>query len=289
MAAAIKKIIKAKLREVLPGNSPDFIIVGSQKAGTTSLHHYLNQHPNLVGSIPKEVNFFDLNGNYNKGTEWYHDRFKSSQWLIKKSIYYESSPDYLFSNSAAKLISEYKPAMKIIVILREPVSRALSAWNMYRDVKESGKPLTERIRLAFMRKENQVFKEFYEMEYFPEFDYCVEREIGMIKNNAPFEEPSIVKRGLYYNQIKSYYKFFETERVKIIGFRDLIDRKTETLNDILDFVGLPKNEWAFLLNEKKHAREYVRPVRQETMRMLEDFYRPHNEQLFNLIGKEINW
>jgi hypothetical protein len=80
--ANVKKKIKSLIYHTLPGHKPDFIIVGAQKAGTSSLHYYLSQHPKLVASRPKEVHFFDRDENFNKGRGWYHQAFKNPKKVI---------------------------------------------------------------------------------------------------------------------------------------------------------------------------------------------------------------
>src|SRR5687768_12473294 len=90
------------LRNLLPGNIPDFIIVGAQKAGTTSLHYYLKQHPKLVGSSPKEVRFFNADYNYQKGKNWYSKAFRDAKNPFKKGLYFEATPMYMYSSVAAE-------------------------------------------------------------------------------------------------------------------------------------------------------------------------------------------
>src|SRR5690625_341355 len=75
MTDMLKKAAIQVLSEVHPGNEPGFIIAGAQKSATTSLHYYLNQHPDLQGSNPKEVCYFHDDRNYGKGKEWYKKAF----------------------------------------------------------------------------------------------------------------------------------------------------------------------------------------------------------------------
>lgn len=111
---------------------PRFLIIGAQKAGTTSLFDYLSHHPYLVPSRQKEVCFFSNDELYQKGEAWYHSHFPMPYRVLKGSLAYEATPEYLFYPQCPERIFQYNAGMKLIIILRDPVERAYSAWNMYR-------------------------------------------------------------------------------------------------------------------------------------------------------------
>ena len=129
----------------------DFIVGGIQKCGTTALYRLLRQHPMLIGSEPKEPHFFSRRRNSQlteEQIETYHgawlkkaDRFESGK------LYFEASPDSCFLRGGAgksffdplPRIKAYNPEIKIIVLLRDPVERFYSEWNMLRKKKEEGK------------------------------------------------------------------------------------------------------------------------------------------------------
>ena len=116
--------------------SPNFIIIGAARSGTTSMYNYLNKHPQIIVSKKKEPNYFSFNYNFLNYfiyksnfptflTKFYYRIIKS-----KRIISCESSTYYLFHPHAAKRLSSKYPKVKIIIMLRNPVERALSHHNL---------------------------------------------------------------------------------------------------------------------------------------------------------------
>lgn len=283
--------MRRSLRNLSPGHRPDFLIVGAQKAGTTSLYAYLRQHPTIVGAVPKEVHFFDLEENYEKGAAWYESAFRAGFSLFGKRLFFEATPSYLYHKQAAERIFQYRPDLKIIVLLREPAERAYSSWNMYRDFRESEKNAPALIAKSYVQgQENNLQQELFAAESFPTFAEAVESELKKMRETAPPEEPSFVRRGIYVQQIKRFAELFGREKILVLGFRDLTgDNKKATLNRILEFIGLPPADWSFLREEKKNVRQYPAPMDAETRACLDAFYAPYNEQLFDYLQFKPNW
>lgn len=112
---------------------PTFIIAGVQKAGTTALSAMLCSHPSISFSKKKEVHFFDNLKRFNLGiSEYLHNfhEWDASRVGASLPIYGESTPYYLASRDACRRISETIPEVKLVVLLREPVSRAYSEYQM---------------------------------------------------------------------------------------------------------------------------------------------------------------
>jgi hypothetical protein len=113
---------------------PLFIIGGTQKSGTTVLAGYLAHHPNISFAARKELHFFDKTTNYKEGLSHYLSDFKTNNNTL---IMGEATPFYLASRKACKRIADSFPDVKMIVLLREPASRAYSEYQMkVRRVKE---------------------------------------------------------------------------------------------------------------------------------------------------------
>ena len=104
---------------------PTFIICGTQRGGTTTLYHYLKEHPQICMSEKKEVHYFDLN--YHKSLQWYESHFKDCQNKKVKTIG-EASPFYMYLREVPERIDETLPDVKLIFILRNPVDRAYSHY-----------------------------------------------------------------------------------------------------------------------------------------------------------------
>lgn len=100
---------------------PGSIIVGAQKCGTTSLYHYLLQHPEIEGGVTKEIHFFDRY--YWKGSGWYARQFRPQR---DDSLLCEATPMYLYDEKSVKRIAQDLPNARFIIVLRNPVDRAYS-------------------------------------------------------------------------------------------------------------------------------------------------------------------
>ncbi|MFI5363033.1 MAG: sulfotransferase domain-containing protein [Elusimicrobiota bacterium] len=103
---------------------PSFIVIGAQKAGTTALFQNLSRHPRIAPPIEKEIDFFSCGGRFRRGIDFYHSHFPTREALGAEGVTYDVSPDYMVSPEAARRIFEYDPKMKLIAVLRDPVSRA---------------------------------------------------------------------------------------------------------------------------------------------------------------------
>jgi hypothetical protein len=105
----------------------NFCIVGAQKAGTSALASHLKRQPGVLFSSRKEVHFFNR---WNRTDEaWYHLHF---DWSRRARLVGEATPGYLASGAAVARMAAYNPDMQVIAVLRHPVDRAHSAWNMMR-------------------------------------------------------------------------------------------------------------------------------------------------------------
>ena len=111
------------------GARPDFLIVGAQRGGTTSLYHYLSAHPQISASVIKEIHYFDLY--YGCGENWYKAHFAPPWWLnVRGALTGEATPYYLYTPAAAARVAALIPDVRLVVLLREPVRRAYSQYHM---------------------------------------------------------------------------------------------------------------------------------------------------------------
>ena len=192
----------------------DFFIVGAPKAGTTSLYHYLNQHPSIEMSRIKEPNFFSStsikeSGTYYNSTivdnyEDYHLLFNSKN---KGVLFGEASVSYLFYNDVANKIKKYNPASRIIIVLRNPIERAFSHYLM-----------DYRLGLVTQRFEN-IVNSFQE-------------NIG----NKNYLYQQYIQSGKYSEQVLSYINKFRRDHVLIIDYNKFTQDKHKIVKDIYSFL-----------------------------------------------------
>src|SRR5437773_10824825 len=110
----------------------DFLVLGAQKSGTTALNYYLRRHPRIALPVKKELHFFDNDELFAGGNVLYEPLYEMFRPARPGSIAGENTPIYLYWRPALPRIRNYNPEMKFIVILRNPIERAFSQWNMQR-------------------------------------------------------------------------------------------------------------------------------------------------------------
>lgn len=185
-----------------------FLCIGAQKAGTTALHNLLRQHPDICLPAVKEIYYFSMDRLYRKGTAFYHSYFKTAG---PQQIMGEIAPDYLCSVQAPKRIAAYNPAMKLIIMLRDPVDRAYSQY--------------------LMKKRNGREKRT--------FSVCVEQELTALADHRPEGDLySYVSRGLYATQLKRYRQHFSKEQLHVLLFEDFIADQQAAVKKIFSFLGV---------------------------------------------------
>jgi hypothetical protein len=199
---------------------PDFLIVGAAKSGTTSLYNYLKQNKQIFLPENKEPKYFvskilkyPLGGKGDNLTEELMIKdFENYLSLFKQKkdnqICGEASVDYLYyADHVAPLIRQKLGDVKIIIMLRNPVDRAFSAYkHLVRDVRE-----------------NESFEKALELEQKRKF------------NNYEFIW-HYKQAGLYYKSVKKYYQTFTN--VKVIIFEEFVINPKTTLNEVYKFLGV---------------------------------------------------
>ena len=249
---------------------PDFLIIGAEKSGTTSLYQYLVQHPNVYPARGKEIYFFDKK--FSKGVNWYRLFFPFiwKNFFNKKFITGEATPRYFNHPLAPKRIAKLMPKVKIIILLRNPIDRAYSHYQMEWDYRRE--KLT--FEKAIQEEEKRIEGEFEKMEkienyYSPKYYWF-----------------SHLTAGMYINQIKRWMQFFEKEQFLIIKSEDLYEGPSSTFNQVLKFLNLS----AYDLEKygKFRSRDYD-TMNPDTRSHLRDFFKPYNEQLYEFLGRDFAW
>lgn len=245
---------------------PHFIIMGVQKGGTTSLYAYLDQHPDMYLSRPKEVHFF--NDQYEKGLLYYRRYFP---FASKGKVTGEATPDYIFHPNVPDRINRDLPGVKIIVIFRNPTMRAYSHFHMQRRV---GKEPLETFEEAIEAEKERLKGEKEKMLENPEY------------NSVNHKKYSYVSRGMYYEQAQHMLDVFGKERVLFLKSESLLESPKEQLEKVYDFLGVAKEYPANL--KKKHVGAYP-AIKEDTMLYLKELYKKDQKKLTELLGPEFSW
>lgn len=204
---------------------PNFLIIGAAKAGTTALHEYLQQHPQIYLTPTKETNFFAFEGEVinfqGPGDEALKDfsitDLSSYQaefaGVTKELAIGEACPSYLYFPQTAARIKQYIPDTRLIVILRNPVERAYANFlHIVRDDRE-----TQR-----------------------DFALALQDEATRIANNWEWFW-HYIQVGFYGQQLQRYYEMFAPSQIKVYLYDDLKENAIATLQDIFSFLDVDKS------------------------------------------------
>ena len=254
---------------------PDFLIIGAARSGTTSLYEYLTQHPSIIPGVGKEVYFFDKK--YSNGVNWYKSFFptKISKAKLEKKqntlcLTGEATPRYLHYPYAPKRVHQLLPKVKLIVLLRNPIDRAYSHYQM--EYNTGNEDLS--FEKAIEQEENRISNDMKKMENDETF-YSVY-----------FYRKSYLTRGIYLDQLKRWYKYFPKEQFLILKSEDLYSDPSKIYREVLSFLGLPKHD---LNSFEAHRMRKYSSIDPKTREKLSKHFRPYNEQLYQLLGRNFGW
>ncbi|HEY8618097.1 sulfotransferase domain-containing protein [Phenylobacterium sp.] len=189
-----------------------FIVAGVQKGGTTALFDYLGDEPGLALPRVKEVHFFD-----DEAQDWsrpdyaaYHAHWDAAAGRPMG----EATPIYIYWPNCLERIRAYNPAMKLILLLRDPVQRAWSHWRMEYARGAETKP----------------------------FAWCIREGRQRLFAGEPWghhREFSYVERGFYGEQVERLFELFPREQVLILEAEDLRSQPGPVLAQVRAFIGAP--------------------------------------------------
>ena len=194
------------------GRKVDFVVAGAQKGGTTALSVYLHQHPKVYMTPIKEVHFFDGDQFFVQPAvdyALYHAFFQPGP---QARVVGESTPIYMYWYDAPRRMWEYNPALKLMVVLRNPIDRAYSHWSMEYSRRAETLPFGEAIR----------------------------SEPARCRDALPSQHRvySYVDRGHYVDQLRRLWTYFPREQTLILRHETLRDRPTETMAEVCRFLGV---------------------------------------------------
>jgi hypothetical protein len=255
---------------------PDFLIIGAQKSGTSSLYRYLDQHPQVRGSLPKEVHYFDggLEAGvdaYALGAGWYRAHFPLRSEMAGRKAF-EASPLYLLHPLAAERIAALVPEIRLVAVLRNPTDRALSHY--------------------FHNVRNNHLRRF--REDLPPFEAMAAEEArlapvlaaGDYKSEA-FRAFTYKARGRYLEQLARYLDRFPRENLLVLRAEDLFEDPAGLMGRLADFLGIDRARGAdFKAMNVGRNREPVEPGVREA---LDAYFAPHNRALAAALGRDFGW
>ena len=267
---------------------PNFLVIGSQKSGTTTLHSTLSKHSDVFMPGKKELNYFLESSEYSKGVRYYEGFFQKASQQIAIG---EASPGYICHPDAPERIYECLPSVKLILIVRNPIERAYSQyWDNRRHLTEW---------LSF----EESIEHWLKREYNP-------------------GERGYFSRGLYIIYINRYLKLFPRENMLILQLDELKQEPIQFFHKCCIFLGIDPNGipkhlessnksyiWKnpiykhFLINFRlnRYLPSLIRrlicrgrktgfkypPMSEESLYRLKAFYQPFNEELASFLKKDL--
>lgn len=256
---------------------PDYLIIGAQRSGTTSLQRVLGSHPNVTSArLMKGVHFFDTA--YSRGIDWYRLQFPTAAYALIKERRSgaplrvgEASPYYLFHPLALERIQRDVPGVKLLAILRDPVERAISHHK--HEVRRDNEPLG--LEAALEAEPSRLAGEA-ERIVRDQPDY----------NSHAHQTFSYVARGHYINQVRPLLETFGRDRVMILSSEQLFADPEPACREVFEFLevppwtpdGFPRMNTTADTTVPKSVRKY-----------LVDEFAASNEALFALLGERFPW
>ena len=251
---------------------PECFVIGVVRSGTTSLYHYLGQHPCIGPSAYDEIGYFDEN--YHLGINWYKSLFPTKftrDKIIKKHgkfLTYDVTPFYIYNPLVTRRIFESFPQAKIISNLRNPIDRAYSNYIIMLQDGDTTKTFEEIVKME-MDKIDKSKSKLNDESYIVDIFY-----------------ENLLARGFYANQLEVWFEKFQKNQLLMISTEDLAQKTDHVLTKVFEFLDLPY----FKIRDftKQNKREYPL-MKDETRKLLIEFYKPHNEKLYSLINQHFDW
>lgn len=272
-----KRILSFRFRELTASFRmlPNFLIIGAQKCGTTSLYAHLTQHPNVSSAFAKEVRYF--NDHFEKGDNWYKAHFPTVHYgkhmtkrLGSPLITGEGEPSYLPNPVVPQRVLELTPDIKLIVMLRNPVSRAYSHYQH-----------------RFSRgRELRTFEEVVATDKEVLMNGFDNLPAGNFKSLGHLHY-SYLPRGIYVNQMRNWMTVFPKEQFLVIRAEDFFADTQGIYDEALAFLGL--SEHRLEEQNRRNVGKYSEPMSPATKQDLIDYFQPHNQRLNEYLDRDFAW
>ena len=241
---------------------PDFIIAGAPKCGTSSIYYYLSSHPQILLSHKKEIDFYWEN--YHRGIDWYRAHFPT---ITDRADFLtgEASPNYLRFPQVARRIQDTFPQTKIIILLRNPVDRAIS-WHYHK--LNAG--------LTNLDLKTAIATEIEKLAT------TTEAEI----TNLGYCDPDNIMSSLYIYKIKPWIELLGREQFLILKSEEFYSNPLKVMSSVFQFLDLPDCP---LNNYPKVNSGSYQPADTQLRNTIAEYFAPYNRQLEEYLGIEFGW
>lgn len=247
---------------------PDFLVIGGKRCGTTSLFQFLQQHPMINLPPFDHMGFFD--DNFHLGIRYYKSFYPLKTKHNNLKLDYDVTTSYLTSPYVPERIHQYLPNVKMIVLLRNPVNRALSEYHS-----------NLRSDPTYGKFESYIDNELKELATYDFSD-------KVFNNNYNLKNPktSYLKKGLYVDFLRKWFNLFPKKNFLIMPTELFAKDEKLIYEKIFGFLGLPDFE---IKNTRYMEKGHYSPMDNHLQMKLDAFFKQKNLELFQLIGQKFDW
>jgi len=254
---------------------PDFIIIGTQKGGTSSLYRYLSEHPDVAASAGKELHYFDRR--FGRGRYGYRAHFPTA-WQRREFrrrtghqlLTGEATPYYLFHPLVPHRVHALVPDVKLIALLRDPVERAFSAYQ-------------HQVRAG---TESLSFVEAIDREDERLAGAADQLARGASTKTRAHRKFSYLARGIYADQLERWFREFPREQVLVVRSEDFFEDPAAAFRQVLQFLKL--TPWQPREFPRFNSAEYS-GIDAAVRRRLAGYFAPYNQRLYALLDRDFAW
>lgn len=258
----------------------NLFIIGEQKCGTSSLHKLLINTQQVLGNSNKECQYFNTE-KFEKDTRYknYHKMFEHSNSKLYNYLL-DSTPDYLFSEIALKNLYAYNPNAKIIICLRNPVKRFISAYNFYFSNILDNLEITNERFFKYATFGREIYKYLKQNNYLS-IEAFLHDELNNVSPICALE------RGNYCAHISRWMKKFDRKNFCIVFFENFLNA-----DKIADETALLENFLSLKLKHefpKENVSVKTDKVSNKVIEELQAYYSDKTDCLKYVIERDVPW
>jgi Sulfotransferase domain len=271
-----KRIIaRARVVDTRPRMRPVFLVIGAQKSGTASLFWYLIGHHQYARPLMKEVQYFDIH--YRRGVDWYSRYFPASKHPSDRliadcaEITGEATPEYILNPWVPQRVYQFCPEMKIIVLLRDPVERALSHY--YHNVRR-GKETAPHALAAFELENERTVADAFRMHIDPAHTPTL------------FYRYSYLARGLYAQQLSNWFTTFARDQMLVLCAEEFFSNTDCVFRQICRFLEIQE---VSLPAYPPFGAAPRKSMCEGAIQFARSYFARHNADLWDVLGMTYEW
>lgn len=254
---------------------PDFLIIGTQKGGTTSLYQYLVQHPSVAAARRKEIQYFSEQ--FARGPVWYRRHFPRRvgkdprRWVGRgRRLTGEATPYYVFHPHAPRRVRELLPQVRLIAMLRNPIDRAYSHHRYHTRLGDEALSFEDAIDAEPARLVGELEKMLADESYVSD----------------AYRNFSYLARGAYAEQLERWLALFPREQLLVLSSEAFFRDPATEYRKVLRFLGLEERDLAEYQAANVGRYEAMAP---QTRARLAAHFREPNRRLYTLLERDFGW